>query len=252
MNIVDSEKLYGDGKEYDFQNADYVADIPFYLRRIEKYGDPVLELACGTGRITLPIAAAGYRITGMDISSAMLAVAKKKAVQKKISVQWIQADIRKFDLNRKFNLIFLPFNSIAHIHARRDIESLLKSVANHLTEKGRFMIDVFIPSMKILTRPENVHFPVAEFPDPGGRGLISITETQEYDPITQINHLLWYKKLGDTVEIVENNMRMFFPRELEALLHYNGFEIELQFGNYDESPMDNNAPKQLLICRKVA
>ena len=79
MKDLDCYDLYKDPRHYDLHNKDLVADIPFILSQIEKFGDPALELACGTGRITIPIAEKGYRVTGLDISEPMLSHAKKKA-----------------------------------------------------------------------------------------------------------------------------------------------------------------------------
>ena len=78
MEPIDCCDLYSDGRHYDLQNRDIVEDIPFYLRQIRKHGEPVLELACGTGRITIPLSSKGIKITGLDISESMLEQAKKK------------------------------------------------------------------------------------------------------------------------------------------------------------------------------
>lgn len=82
MEPIDCRHIYLDGRNYDLQNKDFVEDIPFYLHQIKKYGEPVLELACGTGRITIPIAKQGVKISGLDISKSMLSHAKRKAKMK--------------------------------------------------------------------------------------------------------------------------------------------------------------------------
>jgi len=82
MKPIDFNDLYWDGQHYDLQNRDYVNDIPFYLRKARQYSEPILELACGTGRITIPIAEQGIDITGLDISEPMISYAKKKAKEK--------------------------------------------------------------------------------------------------------------------------------------------------------------------------
>jgi len=250
MKPIDCGHLYRDGRHYDLQNKDFVDDIPFYLRQIKKYGEPVLELACGTGRITIPIAEEGIQITGLDISEPMLSQAKRKAAIKGINVGWIKADCRNFKLNKKFNLIFFPFNSIAHLQDLESTKSCFSCVKMHLKDKGRFIIDVFNPRLDILIRDPSKLYPVAEYPDPDGKGTVVITENSTYDAATQINRIKWYYKIGiQTKEVVEElNMRIFYPQELDALLFYNGFTIEVKFGNYDETPLESTSPKQLIVC----
>jgi len=252
MKPIDFEGLYWDGRHYDLQNRDYVNDIPFYLRKVKNYGDPVLELACGTGRITIPIAEQGIDISGLDISEPMLSFAKKKAEEKGINVQWVKADCRNFKLNRKFNLVLFTFNSIAHLHDLKSIESCFYCVKMHLKNKGRFIIDIFNPRLDILIRDPSLRYPVAESPDPYGKGTVVITENNIYDTATQINRIKWYYKIGSEPEVVkELNMRIFYPQEIDALLKYNGFIIERKFGDYDESTFKPGSPKQIIICYRA-
>jgi len=250
MEPIDCKGVYNDGRHYDLENRDKVEDIPFYLKQIKKYGEPVLEIACGTGRITIPVREQGIQITGLDISGPMLAFAKKKAASKDVHIEWVRADYRNFNLDKKFALILLPFNSIAHLHSLESIESCFYSVKKHLKDSGRFVIDIFNPRLDILLRDPSKRYPVAEYPDPDGRGTVTITENNIYDSATQINRIKWYFHTENEKEksVEELNMRIFFPQELDALLHYNGFEIESKFGNYDETPFKTSSPIQLIIA----
>jgi ubiquinone/menaquinone biosynthesis C-methylase UbiE len=117
-----------DGKQYDAHFGPYTHDVPFYLRQIRKYGEPVLELACGTGRITIPLAEKGIKITGLDISKSMLSQAKKNSKEKGVDVEWVKADCRDFRLKKKFNLIFFPINSICHLMDIESVESCFRCV----------------------------------------------------------------------------------------------------------------------------
>ncbi|MEE9150941.1 MAG: class I SAM-dependent methyltransferase [Thermoplasmata archaeon] len=252
MKPIDCEPLYWDGRHFDLQNKDFLKDIPFYLEQIKRYGEPVLELACGTGRITIPIAEKGIQIAGLDVSGPMLSHAKKKAKEKGVNVDWIRADCRDFKLNNKFNLIFFPFNSITHLYDLESFEACFSRVKEHLTDKGRFIIDVFNPSLDILRRDPTKRYPVAEYPDPDGKGTVTVSETNIYDTASQINRIKWYYNIGGKEEFVkENNMRILYPQELDALLHYNGFTIESKFASYDMMPFYSRSLKQLIICLKT-
>ncbi|MBN1211143.1 MAG: class I SAM-dependent methyltransferase [candidate division Zixibacteria bacterium] len=246
------DKLYKDPRHYEkwYENITY--DIDFYIKQMIKYGDPVLELGCGTGRITIPAAKNGIRITGLDISPEMLDFAEQNAKRNKVSINFINADCRDFMIEKKFKTIFFPVNSILHLHSRESYEDCFSCVTKHLEKNGRFIFDVFTPSFKILTRKpsdkvlchEYVHFDSDE--------IVRIFETSKFDMEKQINYAKWLIKIGDSEERLfsENNVRVFFPEELNTLLHYNGFEIEEKYGDFSESPYNSNSRNQIFICRK--
>lgn len=249
MLPLDCQDLYSDGRHYDLQNREFTEDIPFYLRQAQKYGQPVLELACGTGRITIPLAEKGVQITGLDVSRPMLAQAKREAAASGVDVRWVQADCREFGLDERFHLIFIPFNSITHLHDLESLEALFSRVKEHLAPDGRFIIDVFNPRLDILMRDPTRRYPVAEYPDPDGRGTVTITENNVYDAAQQINRIKWYYRIGSQEErVVENNMRIFFPQELDGILQYYGFAIDAKYGNFDETVFESSSPKQLVVC----
>jgi len=251
MKPIDTESLYRDGLHYDAQHVEIVEDIPFYLSRAQKCGGLILELACGTGRLTIPLARQGFDITGLDISDAMLKVAREKAKREHLSCTFIKADCREFSISGIFNLIFIPFNSIAHIHDRASFEALCQAVKNHLAPDGRFIVDMFNPRLERFMSDPNKRYAVAEYEDPYGHEKVTITENNVYDKKTQINHIKWYYKIGKKEEFsVELNMRIYFPQELDNLLYYNGLEIIEKYGDFDGSPFESNSPKQLIVCKK--
>lgn len=250
MKPIDCVELYDDGWHYDGQTRHYVEDIPFYLRQVRTFRDPVLELACGTGRVTIPIAERGHRVTGLDVSEPMLAVAKEKAKARGVDIEWVRADCRDFSLGRRYAFVLLPFNSISHLHDLASLEACFRRVQEHLAEGGRFVIDMFNPRLGILLRDPSRRYPVVEYDDPDGRGVVTITESNVYDAASQVNRIKWNYQIGGRSErTVENNMRIFFPQELDALLRYNGFSIEAKYGDYEETPFGSNSSKQIVVCR---
>jgi SAM-dependent methyltransferase len=248
MKAIDCFDMYSDGRRYDLK-TDFKDDIPFYLHQIDRHSDPVLELMCGTGRVTIPIAEKGVHVAGVDVSMPMLTQAKIKAEAKGLDVQWINADVRDFKLDKKFQVVFIPINSITHLHDLESYEACFRCVREHLASDGRFIIDVFAPRLDILMRDASKRYPLASYEDPDGGGNVVVTENNVYDPATQINHIKWYFQFEDGRErVVEVNMRMLFPQELDSLLVYNGFAIEHKFGDYDLSPYGAASPKQLVVC----
>ena len=140
--IVD---IYLDGRHYDQLFTNGSEDLPFWISQAKQYGDPVLELACGTGRITVALAQAGYYVTGIDNAEGMLREARIKSAEVGVEVEWIKADMRDFDLSKAFSLIILPANTLCHLLDLSDFEACLASVRNQLAPNGRFVIDVFVP-----------------------------------------------------------------------------------------------------------
>ncbi|MFX0056086.1 MAG: class I SAM-dependent methyltransferase [Candidatus Hermodarchaeota archaeon] len=243
--------IYSDGRHYDLMldvRGQTDSGLEFYLQQTRKYQGPVLELACGTGRLTIPLAQE-VSITGLDFSKAMLDLARQKVKERGLDIEFIRGDMTNFELNKKFKLILMTGIAFAHLETREDVEGCLSCVKHHLTDDGRFIFDFFNPSLAILTRNPSEKFPHAEYPDPDGNGTVTITESNKYDSATQINKLQLHFKLGEREETHSVNMRMFFPQELDALLYYNGFEIEQKYGGYDGQPFDSDSGVQIVICR---
>lgn len=252
MKPAGHHPLLFDGRHYDQRWKDLVADLAFWLRQARRFGDPVLELACGTGRVALTLAKAGFKVTGIDISESMLDRARTKTSEEGLGVVWVKADIRDFALGQKFSLIIFPFNTICHLLNLEDLEACLACVKAHLRPRSRFIVDVFHPDLRFLLRNLEERYPHAEYADPDGQGTVVVTETNWYDPAAQINRLkLYYKLPGRAEEVVEElNMRIYFPQELDALLRYNGLRVVAKYGEYDETLFGPSAPKQLIVCSK--
>jgi SAM-dependent methyltransferase len=227
-------------------------DIAFWENQARKYGDPVLELACGTGRITIPLAKAGHPITGLDILPSMLDEGRRKAAAAAADITWVEGDCRDFDLGRAFSLIFIPYNSMNHLETLGDLEACFRCARNHMGENSRFAFDIFNPRLDILLRDPAREYPHSSYEDPDGKGRIEITENNVYNPATQINTVRLYFTLPDgSTDRYDLICRMWFPQEIDAVVEYNGFKIEEKYGDYDGSPFRGDSPKQIVVCRKT-
>jgi len=247
--VLKKSPIYFDGEHYDSWTEREV-DIPFYKKQVKKYGEPILELGCGTGRITIPIARECHEIIGLDISEELLEKGKEKTEEGVLGIEWIKSDMREFYLNRKFNLIFVAFNSIHHILTLEDMEKVLKNVKEHLKLDGRFIVEFFNPDLDILNRDPTEQHEVIKYEDPEGRGKVKITESTDYERTKQLMHLTWFYEIDGEVREREWTIRVWFPKEVEAIIKYNGLEIEHRYGDFDESPMTNNSAQQILVCKK--
>ena len=258
MDPVVPAGIYLDGRAYDamFHGGD---DLPFWLDLARRHGDPVLELACGTGRVSFPLARAGFRVTGLDAAPTMLEVARAHGAADNLDVTFVEGDMRDFDLGERFQLILCPANAFLHLLTRADIESCLASVRRHLTPDGHFALDIFVPKPELLVEARGKHMAFGEYDDPQGRGYVTVTHSYRYEAHTQIKRITTYHTLqaaaGDhepaRVETQTGtlDLRMLFPQELDALLEYNGFTITGKFEDYAGTPIGPDSGKQLTVCR---
>src|SRR5512132_859483 len=159
-----------DGRHYDALKAQN--DIPFYLSRAATPRGGVLEIGCGTGRVTIPLAAAGAEITGLDVSASMLEEAKRKAQERGEAVGWVEADASHFDLGRRFAAILMPFNTLQFFRDKPSLTQVFDRVKCHLEEDGRFILDVFNPQVSFLAADPVQRYERARYPDPYGRGEV--------------------------------------------------------------------------------
>lgn len=244
--------LIYDASIYDGMNI-FLSDLQFYKKWLPKNKDAkILELCCGTGRLTLPIAKDGYNICGVDYTPSMLEQAKVKASEAGLEVRFIEADIRTLDLQEKYDLIFIPFNSIHHLYRNEDLFKALEAVKNHLKDGGLFLLDCFSPNIQYIVEGEKGQKVIAEYTTNDGREVL-IKQTIRYENATQINRIEWHYFINGEFNSIQNlDMRMFFPQELDSYLEWNGFNIIHKYGGFEEEAFNDNSEKQVyvLACNK--
>jgi SAM-dependent methyltransferase len=242
---------YADPEIYDLENDEFEPSGPFILEIAQKTGGPILELGCGTGRLTIPLAAHGFDITGLDIVPAMIDRAKEKSQGSPI--EWIQADVRDFHLHGTYRLIFESGSVFQHMLTRPDQEAFLARVREHLHTDGLFVVSTIFPHASLLyaVEDEQEWFNTQH---PNGYD-IKVSGTEFYDAVRQVKvetaHRRWKDNNGlEVVRVAPLSLRYIFPQELEALLHYNGFEVVERYGGYDSAPLTNASRMLIYICRK--
>lgn len=240
-------KLIYDAHIYDGLNT-FLSDLQFYKKWLPTNKDArILELCCGTGRLTIPIAKDGYNISGVDYTASMLKRAKEKASQAGLKINFIEADIRTLNLQEKFDLIFLPFNSIHHLYKNEDLFEVLKVVRNHLKEKGLFLLDCFNPNIRYIVEKEKEQQVIAEYRTNDGRKVL-IEQSMYYENTTQINRIKWHYFIDNKFHSIQNmDMRLFFPQELDSYFKQARFNIIHKFGNFTGEVFNNGSEKQIYV-----
>ena len=158
-------------------------------------------------------------------------------------------DASKFSLGKKFKLIFMAFHSMQHLSRRGELEGLFASVSRHLAPGGRFIFDVFNPNPHRLVKDPEEMLPVAYYEDPSGGGKVLVNEAYSYDRAAQVSRITWHfrsEKTGKTVK-KKVNLRCFYPEELLALVHYNGFKVAARYGDFRGRPFSGASMEQILI-----
>lgn len=241
--LIHSGEFYDKVNQFDF-------DLPFYKKWCEIAHGKILELCCGTGRLTIPLKQTGYDITGLDFTSSMLERAKVKAHATGVKIDFILGDMRNFHLKSKFDLIFIPFNSLQNTYTLEDIERIFANVQSHLLKNGYFIFDIFNPSIEFMVQNKNHFREITHFRLDDGRE-VQIKETMEYDLAKQVNRVHWIFTIGGKEKDQLLDMRCFYPLEMDALLKYNHFQVLSKFGNFDETPFTSTSAKQIYVCQRA-
>ena len=226
--------------------------LSFYAGLARQQAGAVLELACGTGQITIPIALNGHPTVGLDRSRAMLDVATKRAAAAHAPVEFVEADMRDFALAREFELIFVARNSLLHLLSTADLLAAFGAIRRHLAPNGVFAFDIFNPSARLLGRPAGQRFPTMEVSAPPW-GLLTVEASCDYDSAAQVNHATWYISTPEKRDawIVPLELRSIYPQELPLLLSAAGLELISRFGELPDAPFGAGSRIQLCLCRRV-
>ena len=259
--IEDSYRLAA--KHYDaaYNVKEDLVDRDFYLDLANEYGGPVLELGCGTGRITLPVARKGLDVTGVDASRSMLAVLRAKLEEEPAEVQRrvrvVQGDFRTGRFGDQFPLVVIPFRPMQHMYTAEDQLAALRNAGRHLKDGGILAFDVFNPRFdKLLSGDGEEHLEL-EWPeeDGNGRTIRRYFVKNGYDPVNLVLSGRFIFRLcdGDHVlsEEAENfKMSVYTYPHLKALFSASGLGIVGEFGSFDRKPIGPDMPEMIFLLKR--
>jgi SAM-dependent methyltransferase len=250
MDTPDNLVEYTDPVLYDLENDKFEPDGPFYLALARRLGGSVLELGCGTGRLTVPLAQQGFDMTGLDVMPKMLARAREKS--RGLPIQWVEADVRHFDLRRRFGFIFESGATFQHMLTRADQEAFLACARAHLSPEGHLVLGALVPAGGLLETQLDEQ-PWFSYTGPAGQ-TVNVSGTQHYDAATQVKTETairrWQTEEGQRVErVAPLRLRYTYPAEMEALLGDLGFTVRERYGDYDLGALTAESQHQLYVCQ---
>ncbi len=240
---------------YDLQHAEYTDDIIFWRKLAARHPGLSLELGCGTGRVLIPLAAAGHPIAGIDIDPAMLQIAKARlGGQTRQEVQLILGDMRDFRLGQTFGLIISPCNTFSTL-SPADQTKTLERVQHHLATGGFFAFSV--PNPQVLDQLEDAEQPeiemVLDHPQTGNPVQVSCGWQRAGQ---QIRFNWYYDHLlsSGSVERVNTTVRHYLgtPAGYSAQLEGAGLKVTAQYGDFDHSAYTEESPYLICVAQKMA
>jgi len=250
---MEARAFYTDGginvETYDARTAGFPGEIDWWVRQAVASGGPVLELACGTGRVTWPIARAGVPIVGLDLGAGMLRVAEsKRAAQPPEAserARFTHGDMTSFSLGETFALVIIPFRAFQALLTPEAQRSSLRCIHRHLHPSGRFIVDLFDPRLDWLL-PGHIPSPLPDRPQlthPVSGNAVTIEVLERInDPLRQVLRERWrfteHDSRGHVVrqeeEILE--LRWTYRYEMRHLLELCGFTVEREISDFTDAP----------------
>jgi SAM-dependent methyltransferase len=223
--------------------VDTTLDVQFFVQEARRVTGPVLELMSGTGRVSIPLLKAGARLTCVDSSPAMLEVFRGKLKRKGLSAELVEADVCALSLDRRFDLIFIPFHSFAEIIEVDRQSEALRCIREHLAGDGRFICTLHNPPVRLRCADGHPKI-LGEFPLFGGHGTLVLSSIEHYDATSRLVTGTQFYEIrdaeGQTVSREALDVRWFVHhREAFAELVLSlGYAPVALYGDYERAPFE--------------
>lgn len=242
---------------YDLEHGDFTDDLDLYRNLAAMIGDPILEIGCGTGRILIPLAQAGHRVTGTDASSAMLATADHAAARVGVTDR---VTLSRGDMTASppsphgpFGLAIVALNGLLHLDAPEAQRAALRALHGALDPRGQLVLDVFNPTPEGLRALEGLHHE-GTWNQANGKTVQKFSSRRVHPSSQTIETDLWYDIVapGGALRRVSTRfpMRYVHRSELILMLEVTGFVEWQVYGSYDLEPFDDGSDR-LIVTAEV-
>jgi SAM-dependent methyltransferase len=251
MDVTALDSFYTDPDGYDtltkIWNLPSTAELGFYSGMATGLERPILELGCGTGRLSVPLAKLGHVVTGIDCSEEMLSKARTRAKAEGVEVEFLHADARNLKVEPMDRLIISSFNFLAHLRDFDDLRRFFVCVRECMGPRGFLIIEEDSPlAHQIENDPQERRLIGAHLNEQGGQ--VEFYESCSYDRATQVQKRTRFKHEAGRVTTSTVNTRLFFPQELDNILRMFGFRTLLKLGGFEMQPFTSESERQIVLC----
>ena len=237
----------------DLYDLEYLHDhdVPFWLSLAEREGDPIVEWGAGTGRLAIPLAAAGFEVTGVELSERMVQEGRRKDG----NVEWVHGDMRNAKLRRRYALAVCAFNSFLCLLNVDDALAFLRNAREHLEPGGLLGIEVSAFSAEELVDPQGSPELRHDFTRDVPNGRLDRFSVSRYDAASQLLTMrLFYELYGASGELRDRRahdltIRVVGRAELELMLRLAGFEVEAVYGGFEGEPFAAGSDHLIVLAR---
>ena len=224
-------------------------DLEFWKNELDIKKANILELGSGTGRIAESLIGLDLNYTGLDLSSEYTLFAKNKFKQHD-NFSFFQGDMSHFSLNKKYDIIFIAFNSFLHLLKYDDAIKCLAAISTHMHSKSRLIIDIFVPHPLFLYRPKNLKMHIVDFYNKSEKEEQEINEILDYNSETEIANVQWIysNEKNKNLYTFKFMMKMYYPETMHTLFESSDLRILDYWGDYDRSKFNENSNLQIYSC----
>ena len=231
-------------------------DLEFWLAMADEIGGPILEIACGTGRVALELARRGHDVHGLELSRAMIEILERKLADSEFAsrVSITRGDMRDFDLGQRFPLVLIPFRPFQHMYTAEDQLSAFACAKRHLAPGGRLVFDVFHPNYASLIAGVGVEHQDTEWTPVGEPHLLRkrffVKEGVNTARNLMTGHMLFRTYDQDRLvkeESARLQMCWFSHIQLQLLFRLAGLEVVEEFGSFTRAPFGEDSKEMIFV-----
>jgi len=244
---------------YDAENSDKIDDIQLYAELAEEYGGPIIDIGCGTGRVMMPLARAGYEVHGIDNEKAMLDRAETYRTQFKLDPKKMilhYGDVLNYKLDKKFALVLVPYNGMMHFHSQEAQLAVLQKLREWVDDEGLLVLDLPNAGEVFASQDTSAMTLERTFLEPETGHIVMQQSVSFLDRVSQLFKVTWiYDEITSDGTVKRTfaplMLYYYFYSEMRLLLEKAGFEVEAVYGDVDYAPFEDGCERMVIFAKPV-